>query len=434
MSSFLYVNDQRSSYPPSWYAASTSKDQPRSRLKGSVSCEVCIIGAGFTGLSTALHLAQKGFQVMVLDAHRVGFGASGRNGGQVGSGWNQSQQKLEKSMGIDPARRLWEMSNDAKALTRDLVKKHAPEAGYQSGVATANFSHSDTEQNHLDAEYLAHSYGYTEMECLTQSDMASVIKSDRYKGGVIDWGAGHLHPLRYAIGLARAAEAAGAVIHESSPVIRIDDGSPNILHTDRGQIKAEYVVHATNGYHTSLNKLQAARVMPINNFLVATEPLENPSSILTKNIAVADNRFVLNYYRLSDDNRLIFGGGESYGARFPRDLFSKVRKPLTELFPQLSAVKLTHAWGGTLGITTTRLPMLALTGTKQIVAAGYSGHGVALAGFAGLVIAETIAGTTERFTLLEKLPTPSFPGGQTLRSPIMTLAMTWFSLRDKLGI
>ena len=284
MSSFLYVNDEHSTYPSSWYAATTSMDQPRSRLKGSVSCEVCIIGAGFTGLSTALHLAQKGFQVMVLDAHRVGFGASGRNGGQVGSGWNQSQQKLEKSMGIDPARRLWEMSNHAKALTRDLVEKYAPEAGYQPGVATANFSHSDTEQNHLDAEYLARSYGYTEMECLTQSNMASLIKSDRYKGGVIDWGAGHLHPLRYAIGLARAAEAAGAVIHESSPVMRIDDGNPNILHTDRGQIKAEYVVHATNGYHTSLNRLQAARVMPINNFLVATEPLENPSSILTKTL------------------------------------------------------------------------------------------------------------------------------------------------------
>ena len=214
----------------------------------------------------------------------------------------------------------------------------------------------------------------------------------------------------------------------------IHEKSPNLIKTDLGQVTAEYVVHATNGYHSNLNQIQSAHVMPINNYLVATAPLDNPHEILAKNIAVADSRFVLNYYRLTNDNRLIFGGGESYGVKFPRDIFSKVRKPLTETFPQLENVNLTHAWGGTLGITTTRLPMFAKVGRKQLAAAGYSGHGVALASFAGQVLAETISGNASQFDLLSDLPHPAFPGGQTFRSPIMTLAMTWFSLRDRVGI
>ena len=434
MSNFLYANDSRATYPSSWYAQSICDTPPRMALEQPVSCDVCIIGAGFTGLSTALHLAQKGFSVTVLEAHRVGFGASGRNGGQMGSGFNQDQRKLEKTMGQDAAHRLWEMTQDAKSLTRSLITKFAPEADYQPGIAEADFSPKDCDNSHAKAAHLEKNYGYGEMECLDTSTISDLIKSPRYSGGLIDWGAGHLHPLRYALGLAKAAETAGAIIYEDSPVLQVQEGSPNILQTDRGQVKANYVVHATNGYHCSLNRKQATRVMPINNFLVATAPLENPQSVLTKNIAVADNRFVLNYYRISDDNRLIFGGGESYGTKFPQDIFTKVRHPLTEIFPQLANIDLTHAWGGTLGITTTRLPMFARVGHQQLTASGYSGHGVALAGFAGLVLAETIAGNAARFDLLSKLPGPAFPGGQILRNPIMTLAMTWFSLRDKLGL
>jgi gamma-glutamylputrescine oxidase len=434
MSNFLYANDSRATYPSSWYAQSIGDTHPRMALEQPVSCDVCIIGAGFTGLSTALHLAQKGFSVTVLEAHRVGFGASGRNGGQMGSGLNHDQRKLEKTMGQDAAHRFWEMTQDAKSLTRSMVTQFAPEAGYQPGIAEADFSPKDRDNSHAKAAHLEKNYGYGEMECLDTSAISDLIKSPRYAGGLIDWGAGHLHPLRYALGLARAAEAAGATVYEDSPVLAVREGSPNILQTDRGQVKANYVVHATNGYHCSLNRKQAARVMPINNFLVATAPLEDPKSVLAQDIAVADNRFVLNYYRLSDDNRLIFGGGESYGTKFPQDIFKKVRRPLTEIFPQLANIDLTHAWGGTLGITTTRLPMFARVGHQQLTASGYSGHGVALAGFAGLVLAETIAGNATRFDLLSKLPGPAFPGGQVLRNPIMTLAMTWFSLRDKLGL
>jgi gamma-glutamylputrescine oxidase len=337
-------------------------------------------------------------------------------------------------LGHDAAHQLWDMTQAAKSLTRDLVARHAPEAGYQSGVAEADFSAKDRASSHAKADYLAQNYGYEDIACLNETDFADLIKSPRYAGGVVDWGAGHLHPLRYALGLANAAEAAGARIFENSAAVSVQDGPPNLVRTTQGQLRADYVIHATNGYHSSLNPSQAAKVMPINNFLVATAPLERPQKVLGKPIAVADNRFVLNYYRLSHDNRLIFGGGESYGARFPKDIFAKVRKPLREIFPQLADVPLTHAWGGTLGITTRRLPLFARVGPQQLTASGYSGHGVALAGFAGQVLAETIAGDAERFDLLSQLPTPSFPGGQSLRSPIMTLAMTWFALRDRLGL
>ncbi|MGB0799056.1 MAG: NAD(P)/FAD-dependent oxidoreductase, partial [Planktomarina sp.] len=397
MSNFLYANDERAVYPASWYAQSADKDQPRPAARGKVTCDVCVIGAGYTGLSTAYHLALRGFDVVVLDAHRVGFGASGRNGGQVGSGWNHTQRQLEKSMGHDAAHRLWDMAEDAKALVRDLVANHIPDASYEDGVCHADFHTDDVAQSHRDAEHLATNYNYDQVECLHKAGLAQVIKSERYAGGVIDRGAGHLHPLRYAIGLARLAESVGVKIHETSPVHQVQDGTPNVVRTDRAQIHARYVVHATNGYHGSLNRSQASRVMPINNYLVATAPLETPSDVLAQRIAVADNRFVLNYYRLSHDNRLIFGGGESYGTKFPNDIFAKVRKPLAEIFPQLADVELTHAWGGTLGITPSRLPMFARVGTGQFTASGYSGHGVALSTFAGSVLAETIAGQEERF-------------------------------------
>ncbi|MEO0356717.1 MAG: FAD-binding oxidoreductase [Pseudomonadota bacterium] len=431
---FLYANERVGEYPDSWYAASTELGDARPDLRGAVTADVCIVGAGFTGLSAALHLAQAGFDVVVLDAHRIGFGASGRNGGQVGSGWNWDQSKLEKTLGQDAAHQLWDMTEAAKALVHSLVTTHVPEAQITPGVAHTDFHARDTDACHREADHLAQHYNYDKIEKLDATSVKDAIATDRYTGGQIDWGAWHLHPLRYAAGLGRAAIAAGVRIFEQSRVHNIKNGTPNIVQTDKGRVAAPWVIHATNGYHTSLSRKQAARVMPINNYLVATAPLDDPASVLPKNIAVADNKFVLNYYRLSHDNRLIFGGGESYGKRFPNDIFAKVRKNMAEIFPQLNGVELTHAWGGTLGITPTRLPLFAHVGHQQLTASGYSGHGVALASFAGRILAEVIQGQAGQFDVLSKLPLPPFPGGQALRGPIMTLAMTWFAMRDRLGI
>lgn len=432
--SFLFSNDRAGEYPESYYAASTGLPEACEPLRGEVTADVAIIGAGFTGLSTALHLAQAGFDVAVLDAHRAGFGASGRNGGQVGTGYNLDQIELEKRFSTDAAHQLWEMSEAAKRLVHDLCNEHSPDAGIKPGVAHADFTGQDREDNHRYAEHLAREYDYDRNELFDGQTIRDLIKSDRYAGGVLDHGAWHLHPLRYALGLSRAAQAAGARLYENSHVHHVKKGAPHILRTGQGQLRAKWVVFATNGYHGSLNRHQAARVMPINNYLVATAPLPDLDAVMTRDIAVADNRFVLNYYRFSDDRRLIFGGGESYGTKFPRDIFAKVRKPLAEIFPQLANVELTHAWGGTLGISAKRVPLFARVGPNMLTASGYSGHGVALASFAGKILSETIQGQESRFDLLSQLPTPAFPGGQLLRGPIMTLAMTWFSLRDKLGI
>ena len=432
---FLYANDRIGTYPNSWYAATSAPMPLRPAAKGDISTDVCVIGGGFTGLSAALHLAQRGYQVAVLEAHRAGFGASGRNGGQVGSGLNKSQEYLEGALGAQAAHQVWQMTQDAKALVHDLVQEHAPEAGWNAGVAHACYHTREMRQLHRETEHLRKAYGYDKIEPLERAQIQDVIKTKRYAGGQIDWGAGHLHPLRYALGLACAAEKAGAVIYEKSAVLSLDtSGAKPIVKTQKAQVRCSYVVHATNGYHTGLSNPQAARVLPINNYLLATAPLKDPAQVLTQNIAVADSLFVLNYYRLSHDNRLIFGGGESYGAKFPSDIFAKVRRPLERLFPQLTGIPLTHAWGGTLGITPTRLPLFARTGQNIFTAAGYSGHGVAFASFAGKVLAQAIAGQSERFDVLSQLPIPAFPGGQKLRAPIMTLAMTWFALRDKLGL
>ncbi|MGV6839236.1 MAG: NAD(P)/FAD-dependent oxidoreductase [Planktomarina sp.] len=432
--SFLYTNEPAGTYPGSWYANSADLLDPLPPLRGAAKADVAIIGAGYTGLSTALHLAQAGFDVVVLDAHRVGFGASGRNGGQVGSGFNWPQCQLEKRLGQDTARKLWDTAQEAKALVHSLVTTHAPDAGIKPGVAHADFHANDTKAMHREADRMARVYGYDGFECLDKAGLQQVVHSGRYKGGVIDWGAWHLHPLRYALGLARACVAAGVRIYEMSPVHHIKDGAPNVVRTNKGHVDATWVIHATNGYSTSLNRPQSAKVWPINNYVVATEPLADPSVVLAKDIAVADNRFVLNYYRLSHDGRLIFGGGESYGKRFPDNIADKVRSNLEDIFPQLTGIGITHAWGGTLAITPTRLPMMARVGRTQLAAAGYSGHGVALATLAGKAMGHVVQGQEEQFDLLGKLPVPNFTGGQILRAPILTLAMTWFGMRDRIGI
>jgi gamma-glutamylputrescine oxidase len=248
-------------------------------------------------------------------------------------------------------------------------------------------------------------------------------------------GAGHLHPLNFALGLAKAATKAGARIYERSEVHYIQDGATAIVQTGNGQVKATHVVLACNGYLGGLNRKVAARVMPINNFIIATEPLgARAADIITRDIAVADSKFVVNYFRLSADKRLLFGGGESYGYRFPSNIRATVRKPMLEVFPQLADARVDHAWGGTLAITMNRMACFMRLAPNILSASGYSGHGVALATLAGQVMAEAIAGQSERFDVLARVKAPAFPGGTALRSPLLVLAMTWYSLRDRIGV
>ncbi|SNR25923.1 NAD(P)/FAD-dependent oxidoreductase [Puniceibacterium sediminis] len=431
----LFSNDKRGQYPQSWYAATADTLEPFAPLKGETRADVCIVGGGYTGLSAALHLAQAGLDVVLLEAHRVGFGASGRNGGQLGSGQRQDQKVLESMLGADHARKLWELGEDAKALVKSLIAEHAIDCHLKPGVAWTASAETDVGDLHGYAEHLSQRYGYDQIETLDRDACFALCPSPDYKGGILDMGAGHLHPLRFAQGLARAATAAGVRIHETSHVHHIVKGDPATVQTDAGRVSARHVILAANGYLGGLERRVAARVMPINNFIVATEPLgARAQEVLTRDVAVADSRFVVNYFRLSHDKRLLFGGGESYGYRFPSDIRSVVSKPMLKVFPHLSDVKLDYAWGGTLAITMKRMPYLTRPAPNMLSATGYSGHGVGTAVHAGQLMARAIQGQAEGFDTLASVPLPAFPGGPAMRNPLLVLAMTWYALRDRLGV
>lgn len=427
----LYRNDQPGQLPPSYYAATADIPPERPPLDGDLHADLAIVGAGYTGLSTALHAAEKGLNVVVIDAHRAGFGASGRNGGQVGTGWNKDQMWLEKRHGKDDARKLWDLTLEAKALTRDLVASHAPEAAFKPGVLHGEWTAKGAVDARHYGDWLRENYGF-KTEYLDRDAVRDTCRTRVYQGGLIDWDAGHLHPLRYVLGLARAAEAAGARIFDRTEATRIEDG---IVHTATGTIHAGHIVIAGNGYLPDLLTPVSARVMPINSFIAATEPLgDRATEVLTRDIAVADDKFVVNYFRLSEDKRLLFGGRENYGIGFPTVIDTALRTRMERLFPQLKGVGIDYTWGGTLGITMTRLPMVRRTGPTTLAAGGFSGHGVALTTLVGKVLAEAVTGQAGRFDLISTLSTPRFPGGRHARAPLLTLAMTWYALRDRLGV
>ena len=343
----LYANDAPGRYPDSWYAATATPSTPYPTLKGDQRADVCIVGGGYTGLSAALHLAQAGRRVVLVEAQRVGFGASGRNGGQLGCGQRVEQDALEKMVGRDVAQRLWDLGEDAKALVKNLIKTHDIDCHLKPGVAWTASASADVDHLHAYAGFLQDRYGYDQIEVLDRDALRNVCASPAYAGGILDMGAAHLHPLNLALGLARAAQAAGVEIYERSAVHHITEGDPAIVQTDGGRVTADHVILACNGYLGGLNRKVAAKVMPINNFIIATEPLgDRIKEVLPRDVAVADSKFVVNYFRLSHDGRLLFGGGESYGYRFPSDVAAKARKPMAQVFPALhheaSAVSRTY--------------------------------------------------------------------------------------------
>lgn len=435
MTNPLYRNDRPGQFPKSWYAATADIPPQRPSLKGQIAADVCIVGAGFTGLVAALELAEAGMDVAVLDAHRAGWGASGRNGGQVGSGFNQDQRWIAARVGKGPAKALWDMSEEAKTLLKGYVAQHAPDARFRAGVAHGAYNAVEARDLRDEVEYLRRTYGYKDAEGLTRDPFQALVKSPHYQGGLIDRGAGHIHPLRYALGLAQAAERAGARIFERSEVHHIDEGDPAVVATGHGRVSAKFVLLAGNGYLPNLNRKIAARTMPLNSFIAATEPLgDRAADILSEDIAVADSKFVVNYFRLSEDNRLLFGGRENYTVGFPQNIEPALRKRMEKMFPQLRGVGIDYVWGGTLGITPTRLPLLMRAAHNVLSAGGYSGHGVAHSGLAGRLMAEAVRGQAERFDVFSTLPTPAFPGGTMLRAPLLAAAMTWYGLRDRLGV
>ena len=430
----LYANDRRGEYPPSYYAATATPLDPFAILQGAVTTDVCVVGGGYMGLSAALHLAEAGHDVVLLEAHRIGFGASGRNGGQVASGQRRDQDELERMVGRQDARRLWDLAQDANALVRDLITRHVMPVTWRPGIAHACWTDAEVHHAHTYAARMARDYGYDQLEPLDQPAIRRLIGSDALRGGDLDHGAGHIHPLNFAIALAKAATAAGVRIFEQTEALQITQGPNPRIQTPTGTVTCNHLILAGNGYLGGLAPAYDARVMPINNFILASAPLgDRAAAILSEPIAVADTKFVVNYWRLSDDNRLLFGGAESYGYRFP-DILKAVSKPMLEIYPQMRDVKIDYAWGGTLAITTNRMPALMRLAPNVLAASACSGNGIAMATMTGRILADTVHTTSASFDLLANLPQRSFPGGAVLRWPLLILAMTWYSMRDRLGI
>ncbi len=433
---FKLVQDRRDTadHPDSYYHASRNREIESSPLDGSRRADVCIVGGGYTGLSCALHLAQRGYDVILLEARKPGWGASGRNGGQLCSGQRKDQDELTEMVGEDAARQLWELSQAAKDTARRLIAEHAIDCDLKPGIAHPNHKPGFDRHSKTYVDFLRREYGYDKIEYLERDAMAELVGSDSYYGGSLDMGAGHLHPLNYALGLAAAAQAAGARIYRDTVVQAYREGKPCRVETDRGMVEADNIVLACNGYLGKLEPRLAGKVMPINNFVIATEPLDRKQleRINPHDVAIADSRFVVNYYRLSADKRLLFGGGENYRQNFPGDIASFVRKPMLQVYPQLDNTRIDYAWGGTLAVTLNRMPHFGRLGNNGVYfAQGYSGQGVALATLAGKLIADALAGEAESFDLFGRIPTRSFPGGDLLRWPGLVLGMTYYALRDR---
>ena len=431
----LTENDSFGEYPRSYYLDTTTLLPRFGCLEEHLTCEVCVIGGGYTGLSTALSLSERGYNVVLLEAQRLAFGASGRNGGQVCSGQRWSVTELKNSFGLERAKALWNIGEAAKNEVKLRIESHDIDCDYSPGIIHAELRSKALGSIQNEVDQLNNVHDYRKIKFLDKLAIRSLLASEKYVGGSIDMGAGHLNPLKFALGLGRAALKSGVKIFEETRVEKIRKGSlVQIETTDKQIVKANFLVLACNGYLGNLQAEVASRVMPINNFINVTEPLgkHNAEGLIRDNLAVADSKFVVNYFRLTPDYRLLFGGGENYRYAFPKDIDQKVKIAMIDIFPQLEDTKIDYSWGGTLAVTMNRLPDFRQIGSNIFSASGYSGQGLAMATLAGRLISEVIDGYSERFNLLSELPTHKFPGGTFFRWPLMALGMLWYSTRDKL--
>ncbi len=418
----------------SYYAATAHPAPLRPPLAGATRADACVVGGGIAGCATALELAERGYRVVLLEGRRVGWGASGRSGGQAIFGFGTSQESLVAQVGLEAARRMWDMSVEALGRLRERVARHDIDCDLHWGhlhVATRERQRRALAQ--LQAE-LASTYGYRSPRFLERTEVEALLATRRYCAGLYDPGSGHLHPLNYTLGLARAAEAAGVVIHEDAHVIALEPGTPARVTTALGSVTADFVVLARGGYVDRLKAASDWRIMPVGTYVVATEPLGEARirDLVRENVAVADVNFVLDYFRRSADHRLLFGGRVSYSGIDARDTGRATRARMLKVFPQVADAKLDYVWGGYVDITMSRAPDFGHLGGNVLYLQGFSGHGIALAGLAGRLAAEAIAGQAERFDIFGRLPHHEFPGGPALRTPALVLAMLWFRLRDLL--
>ncbi|MDN3525562.1 FAD-binding oxidoreductase [Halomonas sabkhae] len=419
----------------SWYAASANPTPRRPALTGDIQCDVCVVGAGFTGISAALHLAEQGFQVVLLEASRVGFGASGRNGGQIVNSYSRDMDMIESRYGSETARVLGDMAFEGNRIIRERVADYGIDCDLRDGnlFAACNGKQMAGLREH---KALWERYGHQQLELLEGEAVKREVGSDRYSGALVDHSGGHLHPLNLVLGQAAAFESLGGVIHEQTPVDRLTHGERVRLETPGGVVSAARVVMAGNAYLNGVLPELEGKSMPCGTQIIVTEPLgeERGRALLPNGLAVEDCNYLLDYYRLTADNRLLYGGGVNYGGQDPADIEAVIRPKMEKTFPGLKGVSIDYAWSGNFLMTLNRLPQFGVINDNVYYAQGYSGHGVTCTHLAGRLIAEVMTGREERFDAFAGLPHLPFPGGRMLRVPLSALGAWYYSTRDRLGV
>ena len=416
----------------SWYEASVGDRPEYAPLDGSVETDVAIVGGGFTGLQAAYNLAKKGVRVTLVEAHRFGDGASGRNGGQLGTGQRADAEALEAELGYERAKALFDLAENAKQHIHDFANAQNLDIEYMPGQLNVSHKASYEKDFRDHIEIAATRYNYPHMRFMDRTETEERVGSKRFFFGIRDTGTGHIHPMKLIVGVARAARAAGASLHEKTAALKIERaGGKAVITTARGTIRADRALICCNAYIGNLEPNTAAHVMPIRSFIGATVPLDKFPSIIPGGEAIADTRFVVRYFRKTRDGRLLFGGREAYSENLD-DMTPPIRRQIEEVYPELKGIELTHAWGGSVGITMPRKPYVreVLPGITTI--GGYSGHGVMLSNYCGKLYAEDVTGGSAELDQLKSLKIPAFPGGARFRSPLLFLAMTWYALRDRL--
>lgn len=420
----------------SWYAATANDRRLRPTLEGTYEADVCIIGAGFTGISAALELAEKGMSVMVLEGERIGFGASGRNGGQIVNGYSRDFETIERRFGPETARKLALMSREGGEIIRSRIARHGIDCDLRDGGFFAAFTPKQMREFEA-VERSCEIYGIDGMEMVGKADVGRYVSSQRYVGGMIDRRGGHIHPLNLVLGEAAAAEALGARIFENSRAVGIDlSGRRPMIRTARGRVESRYLLVCGNAYLGNLLPRITERMMPVSSQVMVTETLDPAllDRMLPADYCVEDANYVLDYYRRTSDNRLLYGGGIGYGGQDPANLTGIIRPNMIKTFPELADTRIDYAWSGNFALTLTRIPHVGRLSDTVYFSHGDSGHGVTTTHLLGKILGEAVAGHAERFDVWASLPSLPFPGGRAFRVPLTALGAWWYGLRDRLGV
>lgn len=432
----MTVPNTASEHTASYYAASATPAPERPSLKGDTAVDILIVGAGYSGLSTGLHLAEKGYKVAIIEAARVGWGASGRNGGQIVNGLNASLQTIRKRYGADTADFVAGLVQEGGEIIRERVARYGIQCDLKDGNVFAAFTGAHMRELEARLKLWA-SYGIKNQVMLDKAELRRHVNSDVYAGGMIDRTGGHLHPLNLALGEAAAFESLGGMIFEHTPAVHVDtDAAKPVVRTTGGSITCNTLVLCGNAYLGHVVPALTSRVMPVSTQVMATEPLgaERAHDLIPTDVCVEDVRYILDYYRLSADKRLLFGGGTVYGGTDPHDIRAKLQPNMEKVFPQLKGVKIDYAWSGNFALSFSRVPQMGRLGNNTYFAHGYSGHGVTGSHTFGRILAEAIHGDRSRFDVFERVPWLPFPGGRMFRVPYSVAGSWWYALRDRLGI